>query len=116
MRRLWTIVVLLAILAGVSAPVFAALQFDEHACCRRAGAHRCSEHARLSGRGIAAKSVTCPYQSLKPTVSGPGAFMLTGPSSVAGVTVTSSAVLLPVQRRANQAFNAAVLDRGPPLA
>jgi hypothetical protein len=116
MRRLWTIVVLLAILAGVSAPVFAALQFDEHACCRRAGAHQCSEHARLSGAGIAAKSVTCPYQTLKPTVSGPGAFMLTGPSSVAGVTATSSTVLLAVQSKATQSFKTAVLDRGPPLA
>jgi hypothetical protein len=63
MRRFVAQLVLLAIVLGASAPLFAATQVDSsvHACCRRGGAHHCLASSTDTA-GFHARAEQCPFR------------------------------------------------------
>ena len=66
MRRLVAHVALAAIYASFFAPLIAAQEMPEHACCRRVGLHHCQT---TNEAGFHSKTNLCPYSTPLPSTA-----------------------------------------------
>jgi hypothetical protein len=91
MRRLVAHLALAAVYASFFAPLVAAQEMPEHACCRRAGLHHCQT---TNEAGFHSKTNPCPYSTPLPssTIFGlePAAFRVQSPATTGVLAQHSS--------------------------
>ena len=118
MRRTLAIAVLLVMVAGISAPVAWAAQVsgDTHACCRRGGAHHCTEKAASNGTRLQDQSATCPLQHSTKLVRDRSTSVVTRPTTLHALAAAPLKSLHASSAKALHDYQASVLTRGPPLS
>jgi hypothetical protein len=116
MRKISAIVVLLVLVVAISAPALWALQLpaDGHACCRRGGAHHCTESTGTSGfHGELSK---CPRRLAVPPITGHSASVLARPVLLYFAPAAISDLAGTTQAKISLGHSSSLLDRGPPSA
>jgi hypothetical protein len=117
MRRTIAIFVLLVMVAAISAPLAWAAQVgDAHACCRRGGAHHCTEKSSTGHQAFQTKAPTCPLQHSTKLLRDRSTSVLTSLTPFYQLSVVAFATSAPISPKAASNYNVSLLTRGPPLS